>query len=114
MRLSILAFLLIMSCRSADQPSLDKPVTISLLLEDDLELDQIRELGKDEVRSGKKISRTQNLWMVTINRSSKNIDGIIEEISKNKGVIEIREVKEGQNGATNISNSKKSKAKLKK
>ncbi|MEQ8904627.1 hypothetical protein [Ekhidna sp.] len=87
--------LLLVQCKSANQTqSLEEnqeAIPILLLLQDDLTPSDLEAIKSVKVESMKRISRSQNKWMVKI-ANEYVVNETIEKLGKDEGVIEVSRV----------------------
>ena len=104
--------LLLVQCKSANQTqSLEEnqeAVPILLLLQDDLTPLDLEAIKSIKVESSKRISRSQNKWMVKIAASESVVNETIGKLQKDSRVIEVSKITEESSDTTINSKSGKS------
>lgn len=101
---------LAISCKTSQTESTQPTFDLSLLLEKNREPSQMEELKKLKIKDMKRISRSQNLWMITV-KSDASPDVVKASLDSLATVIEVKILTNDEQSKTNSTNTKKATSK---
>jgi len=111
MRLFPVLLVFVLACKTTrtDQTSQELPVQFSILLEDKLKLNEIAALEPVEIKTAKRISKSQNLWLVTLASGPASGDARLSDLEASPGILEVKKLNTDTNKPSNSKNVKKAK-----